>query len=334
MGMEIRGPNLGTYDAGYLQAVQREMARSVKSNILKEVGDIEDQVALALQGNLEDIVTLSPEAKAYLKKLRKKLLEHRGLSLVGEEEEEEAPEKDFNGLLNDLDSFRKSQSEQEMQKSPQNLIFPSTIQLSGFVPHARRPVQRRVYSVVRENIGRMIYYAPNDSARSKVQDELEPMGSKIISLVKSFGAHIIVLDRHQALTQLKIKGMYVVAPSEKTFDGRFWSEVRGLYDSSRRLLVIGEEQLGQPNHSVARHEFAHAYDNAFSEGHGRRLPLSVQLWNRFRHTRTGLVSGYAATNPAEYFAETVEAFFQPSLKPLVEQRDPEMYAYLEELFSA
>ena len=122
--MEIRGPNLGTYDAGYLQAVQREMARSVKSNILKEVGDIEDQVALALQGNLEDSVTLSPEAKAYLKKLRRKLLKHKGIDLIGEEDdeedEEEKPERDFNGLLSDLDSFRRSKSEQEGQKQPQN----------------------------------------------------------------------------------------------------------------------------------------------------------------------------------------------------------------------
>ena len=79
------------------------MARSVKSNILKEVGDIEDQVALALQGNLEDSVTLSPEAKAYLKKLRRKLLKHKGIDLIGEEdddeEEEEKPERDFNGFL-------------------------------------------------------------------------------------------------------------------------------------------------------------------------------------------------------------------------------------------
>ncbi|MGN0013607.1 MAG: zinc-dependent peptidase [Candidatus Bruticola sp.] len=338
MGMEIRGPNLGTYDAGYLQAVQREMARSVKSNILKEVGDIEDQVALALQGNLEDSVTLSPEAKAYLKKLRRKLLKHKGIDLIGEEDneedEEEKPERDFNGLLSDLDSFRRSKSEQEGQKQPQNLIFPTTIQLSGFVPNHNKRVQHQVYSPVRETINRMIYYAPTEASRLKVQDELEPMGAKIISQVRSFGAHIIVLDRRQALTQLKIKGMYVVAPSEKTFDGRYWSEVRGLYDSSRRLLVIGEEQLGQPNHSVARHEFAHAYDNAFSETHGRRLPLSVQLWNKFRHSRTGLVSNYASTNPAEYFAETVEAYFQPALKPIVEQRDPEMYAYLQELFSA
>lgn len=334
MGMGgIQGPNLGRYDPGYLQAVQREMARSVKSHVLREVGEnIEDQIALALQGNLEDMVSLSPEAKAYLKKLRQKLQKYG--QWEEEEEDEEHPEKNFQELLGDLDTFRRQSAEAEQSKSPpqKKPIFPSVIQLSTFVPGAHHRRSVRLYSPVRENINRMIYYAPNDSDREKVQDELEPMGAKIISQIKAFGVHIIVLDRHQALTQLKIKNMYVVAPSEKTFDGRPWSQVRGLYDTSRRLLVIGEEQLGRPDHSVARHEMAHAYDNAFSEGHGRRLPLSVQLWNRFRNTRTGLISQYAATNPAEYFAESVEGFFQPHLRPILQQRDPEMYAYLEELF--
>ena len=178
----------------------------------------------------------------------------------------------------------------------------------------------------------MIYYAPSEEARIKTQDELEPMGFTVVSMLRDFGTHIIVLERNKALTQLKINNMYVVAPSEKTFDGRPWSRVRGLYDNARRLLVIGEEQLGVEGHSAARHEFAHAYDNAFSQNHGRRLPLSVQLWNKFRANRTGLISSYAATNPAEYFAESVEAFFQPGLKAQLRQRDPDMYAYLEDLF--
>ena len=333
---------MGSYDAGYFQAVQREMARSVKSNILREIGDADEQIALALQGNLEDMVTLSPEAKAYLKKLRRKLLKRQSEDVLdGEEDEEDRPSpKEFHELLNDLDTFRKQTAEAEAaqaeKKAPlkRNFIIPSVIQLSGFVPQISIPASSyRMYSPVREMIDKMIYHAPNDAAREKVQDELEPMGGQLVKLIRSFGSHIIVLDRNQALTQLKIKNMYVVAPSERTFDGRPWSQVRGLYDNARRLLVIGEEQLGQPKHSVARHEFGHAYDHAYSETHGRKLPLSVQLWNKFRKTRTGLISAYAATNPAEYFAESVEAYFQPHLRPLLEQRDPEMYTYLNELFN-
>lgn len=338
MSMNIQGPNFGTYDAGYLQAVQREMARSVKSNILKEIGDPEEQIALALQGDPEDIVYLSPEAKAYLKKLRRKLMKRAEGDVLDEEDEDEAPkEKDFNELLNDIDTFRKQSGDSEAKETPKNFIFPSVIQLSAFVPGAaHRPSPSAAYtppsSPVRDKINRMIYYAPSEAARLKTQDELEPMGFTVVSMLRDFGTHIIVLERNKALTQLKINNMYVVAPSEKTFDGRPWSRVRGLYDNARRLLVIGEEQLGVEGHSCARHEFAHAYDNAFSQNHGRRLPLSVQLWNKFRANRTGLISAYAATNPAEYFAESVEAFFQPALKAILRQRDPDMYAYLEDLF--
>ena len=332
MGMEIRGPSMGQYDPGYRRAVQNEMARSIKSNILKEVGDFDDQLALALQGNIEDMVFLSPEAKAYLKKLRRKLQEHDQDALL-EDDEEEAPQQDFNELLDDLDTFRKQSTEKSASEQPKNLLFPRTIQLSAFVPH-KGPVRHYVYSPVRETIDRMTYYAPNDEARKKVQDELEPMGATLINQVRSFGAHIIVLNRNQALTQLKINGLYVVAPSEKTFDGRSWTNVRGLYDNGRRLLVVGEEQLGRPGHSVARHEFGHAYDNAFSEGHGRRITLSVELWNRFRPLRTELITEYAGTNPAEYFAESVEAFFQPDLRNRLQSCDPMMYSYLEDLFAS
>ena len=138
----------------------------------------------------------------------------------------------------------------------------------------------------------------------------------------------------QALTDIKLHGMMIVAPSERTFDGRPWGAVRGIYCSDRRLFVVGEELIGRSDGSVARHEFAHAYDHTFSQKNHRRLPLSVQLWNSFRQERTGLVSAYAATNPAEYFAESVEAFFQEGARDALRQQDPLMFDYLKQLFAA
>jgi len=143
-----------------------------------------------------------------------------------------------------------------------------------------------------------------------------------------------VLERNKALTDIKINGMMIVAPSEKTFDGRPWGIVRGIYCGNRRVFVVGEEMLGESSRSVARHEFAHAYDHVFSEMNHRKLPLSVQLWNLFREERTGLVSSYAGTRPAEYFAESVEAFFQDSTRESLRQQDPRMFQYLEQLFAA
>lgn len=329
MGMEIHGPNMGRYDAGYLTAVQREMARSVKPNVLRELGDIEEQITKAFYSNIEDLVDLSPDAKEYLKKLRKRLEKDRD----NKNNYQQPEEPDFQSLLQGLDDFRRSAQDEAAQEldTPKNFLFPTTIALSG-VPRSGPSPKRRGYSPVRETINRMTYSAPTDKARELVQDELEVMGFEVVSQVRSFGTHIIVLERNRALTDLRIKNMMIVAPSERTFDGRPWGMVRGIYDSSRRLFVIGEEQLGRPDHSVARHEFAHAFDHAYSEKHGRKLPLSVQLWNLFRSSRTANITAYASTNPAEYFAESVEAFFNTRLRPQLQQQDPQMFTYLEEMF--
>ncbi|MCR5662716.1 MAG: zinc-dependent peptidase [bacterium] len=327
MGMEIHGPNMGRYDAGYLTAVQREMARSVRPVTLKEIDELDAETQKALLLATTDTVKLSPEAKAYLKKLREKLKKDKDKDKFANPDE-----ADFDSLLAGLDDMRSQSSEiEEKDKKP---LFPPTIKLSDYSPQAaaaERP-KRKTYSPTRETLDKMIYHAPNKALREAFQAELEPLGFEIVTQVRNFGTKAIILPRNMTLTQLRVNNMAIVVPGEKTFDGRPWDVVRGLYDNSRRLLVIGEEQLGRPDHSVAIHEFAHAFDHAFSEKHGRRLPLSVQLWNLFADKRTGLVSGYASTNPAEYFAESVEAFFSPSGREHLEKHDKKMFDYLTELF--
>ncbi|MBQ7567466.1 zinc-dependent peptidase [bacterium] len=326
MSSPISGLNMGMYDASYLTAVQREIARSVKTNSLK---DLDDDVATALLLTTTDEVNLSPEAKAYLQKLRQKLRKKRQDDDI--EDYSKPDERDFSALLQGLEDFRDQPPEEEKPKLESKPLFPSTIMLSDHVPSAPRP-KTKAYSPTRETIDRMIYFSPTQTARAKLQDELEPLGFEIISNVKAFGVKVIIMERNVRLSQIRIHNIAIVHPSERTFDGRPWDMVRGIYDSSRRLFVIGEEQLGNPNHSVGRHEFAHAFDHAFSETHQRRLPLSVQLWNLFRKDRTGLVSSYAATNPAEYFAESVDAFFIPAKRQKLQEQDPKMFAYLRELF--
>lgn len=327
MGSPISGLSMGMYDAGYLTAVQREIARSVKTNTLK---DIDEDVATALLLTTTDEVNLSPEAKAYLQQLRKKLRK-RQQDEEDMEKYSQPDERDFSALLQGLSDFRDEPMEDEKPKLEAKTLFPNTIQLSDYVASAPRP-KAKLYSPVRETVDRMIYYSPTKEAREKLQTELEPLGFEIVSNVKSFGVKIIIMDKNVRLSQIRIHNIAIVHPSERTFDGRPWDVVRGLYDSSRRIFVIGEEQLGNPNHSVGRHEFAHAFDHAFSETHQRRLPLSVQLWNLFRKERTGMVSSYAGTNPAEYFAESVDAFFIPSKREILQQQDPKMFVYLRELF--
>ncbi len=323
--MDIKGLNFGRYDPGHIAAVQREVARSVKPNVLRE---LDDKVAAALLLTT-DAVNLSDEAKAYLRELRKRMrAEGKGSS-----KQARATEEDFQSLLAGLEEFR-NQAKEENSEPEGKPAFPSTITLSNHVPGAPRPRAAHPSSPTRDMIEGMIYYAPSSKAREMVQRELEVFGPELVAQVKAFGVRLIVLERNRLLSHIRIRGMSVVAPGERTFDGRPWDTVRGLYDQSRRLLVLGEEMLGSPFRSVARHEFAHAFDHAFSEKNRRKLPLSVQLWNLFRAERTGMVSAYASTNPAEYFAESVEAWFQEKGRAALQNDDPRMFSYLQELFAA
>lgn len=336
--MDVRGPSFGNYDARHLTHVQREIARSVKPNLLRQLEDDDLDEEVFQRILVEDLVDLSPEARDLLLSLRKD--RHRR---KGKKQDPGQSNSDFLSLLSGLEDLRREVEEgraegPEIYQRPGKPFLPPSLVLSQHVP---RPEGQSISASLARGLSpagelarKLVAYAPSSEAREQFARELEVFGQTIISQVKQFGVRAIILEPHRALTDIRIAGMMVVAPSERTFDGRPWGAVRGLYCSDRRLFVVGEEQLGRVTHSVARHEFAHAYDHVFSQKNRRKLPLSVQLWNSFRGERTGLVSSYAATNPAEYFAESVEAFFQEGARETLRQQDPQMFNYLKQLFAA
>ncbi|MFN8606213.1 MAG: zinc-dependent peptidase [Vulcanimicrobiota bacterium] len=337
--MDIKGPHsFGGYDAKHIAHVQREIARSVKPNLLRQLEDDDLDEAAFLRLLTEDLVDLSPEAKELLRSLRK----DRARRKTKKEDPGES-NSDFLSLLTGLEDFRKQVEEGQRQDDPAfrrkgQPFMPPSLPLSQHVPRSssdsssswRRPALNEAGELARK----MVVYSPKPELKEQLALELQVFGKTIVQQVKQFGVRVIILERQKALTDIRIQGMMMVAPSERTFDGRPWGSVRGIYCSDRRLFVVGEELIGRPNGSVARHEFAHAYDHTFSQKNHRRLPLSVQLWNSFRQERTGLVSAYAATNPAEYFAESVEAFFQEGAREALRQQDPLMFDYLKQLFAA
>jgi hypothetical protein len=282
---------------------------------------------------LSDAVSLSPEAKEILRKLRKQMS-----GKTGDLAKSLREDKNFKVLLGNLQDMQEvvyGDKRKELEKQGTEFHAPIQIPL-GSGEKERRSPRRGVVGDDRLDgiLEKMIVFAPSDLAKGVLKKELEPLGENIIAAVKAFGVRMIILPRNQALTDLRIAGMSVVARGERTFDGRPWEQVRGIYCQDRRLIVVGEERIGNPFHSVGRHEFAHAFDHTFTTKNQRRLPLSVQLWNLFRQDREGLVSSYASTNPAEYFAESVETFFKPGGKDELQKVDPKMFQYLENLFAA
>ena len=318
--MKIDGPNFFNYDPQHLQIVQREIARSIKPQVFK---DMDDSVAMALL--FSDAVELSPEAKMLLKKLKAQLEGGSDLSQLAQQES-------LQELTYTLKQLRDLVYGKQDVKG-EEVTLPFIIQLSGQEKDEESRKKSGSYSRLQEILEKMVVYAPGESVKKILLQELEPLGGKVIQQVKGFGVKIIVLSRNMSLTDLRIAGMSMVAKGEKSFDGRPWEMVRGIYDQSRRLIVIGEERVGVPGNSAARHEFAHAYDHTFSVQNQRRLPLSVQLWNFFAEKRKELVSDYAGVNPAEYFAEAVEKFFAPQGKEKLEKKDPQMFQYLNALFA-
>jgi hypothetical protein len=340
---KIQGPQFTNYDAQHLMVSRRLGPESVKPNVFKEV---DEDVAKALLLTT-DLVNLSPEAREILRKLKKQLegRKDKHTFLQGKEEH-------FNELLSGLKKLKGNQYEEDenedeegkkkRQKAQQNLKEKQetekfTIPLSGpqkTKEETSAPAGSAFHGNgrTRELAEAMVVQDASTGQKLAVAKELHVLGEKMLSYVKSFGVHIIVLERNTNLTQKKIKGMMIVAPGERTFDGRRWEEVRGIYCQDRRIIVMGEELLGMPWQSAARHEFAHAFDHAFTSRNQRRLPLSVQLWNWFAKERKALPSRYAATNPAEYFAESVDAFFITEGRNYLEKNDPQMFEYLDTLF--
>ncbi len=135
--------------------------------------------------------------------------------------------------------------------------------------------------------------------------------------------------------------------------------VRGVYTSGPQYLAgqsghgrgpvlldwrTAARQIADPDRgvNVVYHEFAHKLDQLDGAADGMPpLPTSddesawVQtLGTNYRRLRRrgsdGLISGYGATNPAEYFAVTSELFF---LRPVaLRERHPRVYQRLADFY--
>ena len=343
----IGGANIGRYDAQHLRVTQRQV-QHVAPHVLRDLKakyeldledlDVEEFLALLTQDELQ----LSEEAMDLLKKFKKRK-KKRGRGRHQEEDSEEA----FLELLDQL--------EEQQVRPPVDLpginapqpFLPPVIQLSNYSPmvEQNRAKPTAPSSADEEDdylrlsrAGRiamaMIAICPSKRSAKKVAKDLEAFGEEVVSEVKKFGTRIIVVSPAESITQVKLGSLYLFGPGEKTHDGRDWSGVRGAYSARRRVIVLGEELLNESRRSgrsVVRHEFAHAYEDAWSTKRQRKFPLGVELWYRFEKSRTGFISHYASTKPAEYFAESVEAFLSSEHREKLRQADPEMFAYLSEL---
>lgn len=345
----INGPNLGRYDAQHLRVTPQQYRESIAPNVLRDLKnkyeldledlDVEELLALLTRDELE----LSEEAMDLLKRFKKKK-KKRGRGRHRQDNEE-----DFLELLDQLEEQEIRKPVEIPGKDIPKPFLPPVIQLSNHNPalHAPKPRVKKLPSPQEEENeylrlsrpGRiamaMIAICPSKQSAKKVAKDLEVFGTDVISEVKRFGTRIIVVPPSEPITKVKLGSLYLFGAGEKTHDGRDWSGVRGAYSAKRRVIVLGEELLDssrRTGRSVVRHEFAHAYEDTWSKKRQRKFPLGVELWYRFEKTRKAFISEYASTKPAEYFAESVEAFCSTQHRDRLRAADPDMFAYLCQLF--
>ena len=141
-----------------------------------------------------------------------------------------------------------------------------------------------------------------------------PIGWRLIGLLRRFGVRVEGID-------------------DQEFVGRYGNQKVGHYVYRFRLIHVKRSYLFDTDGSVVLHELGHAIDHLISSLCNGGYHASVKLWHWFAPQRKGFVTRYASTKPAEYLAESVEAYFIRDDYLLLQRLDPAMFIFLDDLFT-
>lgn len=132
-------------------------------------------------------------------------------------------------------------------------------------------------------------------------------------------------------------GISVVVPERGERDGESWAHGSVVFSHERIMRDIAFHGNGQ---NVILHEFAHQLD-AFDNGLPRFPdPADTRAWQRVAAAEIArlrsrdpstVLDEYGDENPAEFFAVSVEAFFEKS--SAMKRAHPELYALLTRFFA-
>lgn len=140
------------------------------------------------------------------------------------------------------------------------------------------------------------------------------LGWRLVGLLNRFGTKVELL-------------------SDPAYESRYGFHSAGQYVARFKVIHIKRSALFCNSSSTVIHEFGHAIDHLISSLCNGGHQISIKLWHWFSHQRTGFVSDYAETVPAEYLAESLEAYFLHSEFHLLQNRDPAMYTFLDDLIT-
>ncbi|MDE2427151.1 MAG: zinc-dependent peptidase [Burkholderiales bacterium] len=153
--------------------------------------------------------------------------------------------------------------------------------------------------------------------------------------------HILVYPSAFVAPRTQMLAGGVVTHTNQGLSGESWSDGRVIL-AWDQIIDADNEAHGQ---DVVLHEFAHQLDSETGSTNGApvlRSTAAYQAWSQvmeaeFAHLRHAvehhqhtLIDPYGATNPAEFFAVSTEAFFKKSVA--LAQHHPALFAQLKSFY--
>ena len=154
--------------------------------------------------------------------------------------------------------------------------------------------------------------------------------------------HILVYPSAFVAPRKEMLNGGVVTHTNQGLSGESWSDGRVILAWDQVALNPHNEMHGQ---DVVLHEFAHQLDSESGQTNGAPIINSTaayQAWskvmeseysgllNAINHHHGTVIDPYGATNPAEFFAVSTEAFFKKSEQ--LAQHHPALYAQLQSYY--
>lgn len=152
-------------------------------------------------------------------------------------------------------------------------------------------------------------------------------------------SHILVYPSAFVVPRQRVVGGGIVTHTNQTLSGESWSDGRVILAWDQIVNNPHNEEMGQ---DVVIHEFAHQLDSEDGSTNGAPvLPSTVayrqwsqvmereflRLQSAIDQQEETVIDPYGASNPAEFFAVTTEAFFKKSAVLATEH--PELFKVLQ-----
>lgn len=164
---------------------------------------------------------------------------------------------------------------------------------------------------------------------------IEPFKRFLPILIRNGATHYILPLHESLINKEEFKGL----SSERVFDGRLYADLRGIggKEAVTGIELLGSLQFGTFN--TFAHEFAHQVHFLALEDEDRRV---IDDLYRTAVEKGSALDYYAASNPAEYFAQGYEAFitaFKRSDQRLtaghtrdeLARKDPDLFEFILDL---